>query len=68
MAWFGWHRLTLPNNVANGDFAGRQFLFANNGVADISSQDDFLVEITGITVSVFGTDLTPNFQVSQFHA
>jgi Ca2+-binding RTX toxin-like protein len=49
-------------NVTSGALAGSQFLFINNGVADISAQDDFLVEITGLT-GTLGLDLTANFEV-----
>lgn len=54
-------------NVTSGALAGREFLFINNGVAAVSSQDDFLVELTGIS-GTFGLDLTPNFEVREFYA
>ncbi|WLT37170.1 hypothetical protein NON20_14355 [Synechocystis sp. B12] len=54
-------------NVSSGALAGREFLFINNGVAAVSSQDDFLVELTGIS-GTFGLDLTPNFEVREFYA
>ncbi|MBE9240004.1 calcium-binding protein [Synechocystis salina] len=55
-------------NVTSGAFAGRQFLFINDGVAEVNTQDDFLVEITGITGTFGGAiPLTENFEVRQFN-
>jgi hypothetical protein len=55
-------------NVTSGDLAGRQFLFINDGVAEVNTQDDFLVEITGITGTFGGAiPLTENFEVRQFN-
>ncbi|MBE9175722.1 hypothetical protein IQ225_11195, partial [Synechocystis salina LEGE 06155] len=55
-------------NVTSGALAGRQFLFINDGVAEVNTQDDFLVEITGITGTFGGAiPLTENFEVRQFN-
>ncbi|WP_228014979.1 calcium-binding protein [Synechocystis salina] len=55
-------------NVTSGDLAGRQFLFINDGVAEVNTQDDFLMEITGITGTFGGAlPLTENFEVRQFN-
>ncbi|WP_347338261.1 calcium-binding protein [Synechocystis sp. FACHB-383] len=55
-------------NVTSGDLAGRQFLFINDGVAEVNTQDDFLVEITGITGTFGGAiPLTENFEVRAFN-
>ncbi|QUS61515.1 calcium-binding protein [Synechocystis sp. PCC 7338] len=55
-------------NVTSGDLAGRQFLFINDGVAEVNTQDDFLVEITGVTGTFGGAiPLTENFEVRAFN-
>ncbi|MBE9195027.1 hypothetical protein IQ219_06815 [Synechocystis sp. LEGE 06083] len=55
-------------NVTDGALAGRQFLFINDGVAEVNTQDDFLVEITGITGTFGGAiPLTENFEVRAFN-
>ena len=55
-------------NVTSGALAGRQFLFINDGVAEVNTQDDFLVEITGITGTFGGAiPLTENFEVRAFN-
>ncbi|AIE75320.1 calcium-binding protein [Synechocystis sp. PCC 6714] len=55
-------------NVTSGALAGRQFLFINDGVGEVNTQDDFLAEITGITGTFGGAiPLTENFEVRQFN-
>ncbi|QHU99875.1 beta strand repeat-containing protein [Synechocystis sp. CACIAM 05] len=61
-------------NVVGGDLAGKTYLFIDDGTFDInglfgvvSAQDDFLVEITGITGNVLDS-LSTNFEFRNFNA